>query len=157
MTERSFRWATLPPPFQLEYHLKNVPGFQTWEERSFLQQWSWSSMSKARWGNEVMIRRWRVDKEQKLNESFKFQFYTQFYIKLTESGDGGGSRPFVQVKIVFDKIFRFREKFSFGHPSFSPGWQKLASFRQAQKMPSILSSDAYLLIRDKKRRFSRIC
>ena len=63
---------------------------------------------------------WRVDKEQKLNESFKFQFYTQFYIKLTESGDGGGSRPFVQVKIVFDKIFRFREKFSFGHPSFSP-------------------------------------
>ena len=35
----------------------------------------------------------------------------------------------------------------------SPGWQKLASFRQAQKMPSILSSDAYLLIRDKKRCF----
>ena len=34
------------------------------------------------------------------------------------------------------------------------GWQKLASFRQAQKMPSILSSDAYLLIRDKKRSFT---
>ena len=31
-----------------------------------------------------------------------------------------------------------------------PGWQKLASFRQVQKMPSILSSDAYLLIYDKK-------
>ena len=26
------------------------------------------------------------------------------------------------------------------------GWQKLASFRQAQKMPSILSSDAYARI-----------
>ena len=35
------------------------------------------------------------------------------------------------------------------------GWQKLAGFQRAQKMPSILSSDAYLLIRDKKRRFSR--
>ena len=35
------------------------------------------------------------------------------------------------------------------HP-WPAGWQKLASFRQAQKMPSILSSDAYLLIRDKK-------
>ena len=34
-----------------------------------------------------------------------------------------------------------------------PGCQELASFRQAQKMPSILSSDAYLLIRDKKRCF----
>ena len=33
------------------------------------------------------------------------------------------------------------------------GWQELASFRQAQKMPSILSSDAYLLIRDKKALF----
>ena len=31
-----------------------------------------------------------------------------------------------------------------------PGWQKLAGFRRAQKKPSILSSDAYLLIRDKK-------
>ena len=38
-------------------------------------------------------------------------------------------------------------------PSLATGWQKLASFRQAQKMPSILSSDAYLLIRDKKRCF----
>ena len=34
-----------------------------------------------------------------------------------------------------------------------PGCQELASFRQAQKMPSILSSNAYLLIRDKKRCF----
>ena len=33
------------------------------------------------------------------------------------------------------------------------GWQELASFRQAQKMPSILLSGAYLLIRDKKRCF----
>ena len=40
------------------------------------------------------------------------------------------------------------------HPD--PGCQELASFRQAQKMPSILSSAAYLLIRDKKRRFRAI-
>ena len=37
-----------------------------------------------------------------------------------------------------------------------PGCQELASFRQAQKMPSILSSDAYLLICDKKRCFFRV-
>ena len=35
-----------------------------------------------------------------------------------------------------------------------PGWQKLAGFRRTQKMPSILSSDAYfLLICDKRRCF----
>ena len=36
------------------------------------------------------------------------------------------------------------------------GWQELAGFRRGQKMPSILSSNAYLLIRDKKRRFSSL-
>ena len=35
------------------------------------------------------------------------------------------------------------------------GWQKLAGFWRAQKMPSILSLGAFLLIRDKKLCFSR--
>ena len=37
-----------------------------------------------------------------------------------------------------------------------PGWQKLAGFRRTQKISSILSSDAYLLIQNKKSFFSRI-
>ena len=36
------------------------------------------------------------------------------------------------------------------------GWQELAGFRRGQKRPSILSSNAYLLICDKKTSFFRV-
>ena len=62
-------------------------------------------------------------------------------------GNRGGTMVMVMVGAEGAGWYRYNR--------LGAGWQKLAGFRRAQKIPSILSSDAYLQIRDKKCRFSR--